>query len=385
MTPDAALLRRRLLGWYRRSRRDLPWRRTRDPYRIWVSEMMLQQTQVATAVPFYQRFVERFPDIGSLAAAGIDDVLAAWAGLGYYRRARHLHAAAGIVVREHGGRVPSDPEAFGRLPGVGRYSTGAVLSIGFDLPLPVLDGNVARVLSRIFAMDAAVRDPAGAKRLWALAESLVPRRGAGDWNQALMELGATVCTPRAPDCAHCPVRTLCRAHASGRVDRFPPVPPRRAPRAVHVAAAWIERDGRVLVVRRAGRLLEGLWEPPSLEQDGARGARTALERHVRTLGVDVRLGGAPMALRHRLTHRDFSVRVWDGTANGPRRSRRGLRWIDPDRPGVPLTGLARRLVAARREDHGRVRGPVVGTSAPAAGKSRTAGARRRAGRAGRAT
>jgi len=338
-------LRRRLLGWYRRRRRDLPWRRTTDPYRIWVSEVMLQQTRVATAVPFYQTFLERFPDVEALGRAPVSDVLAAWAGLGYYRRARHLHAAAGVVVREHRGLLPDDPETFARLPGVGRYTTGAVLSMGFGQPLPVLDGNVARVLSRMFMLDAAVRDPRGAKRLWALAEALVPRRGAGDWNQALMELGATVCAPRVPQCGRCPVRALCRAHAADAVERYPPVPPRRRPQIVRLAAAWIERGGRVLMARREGRLLEGLWEPPAVELDGAgRGDRAALARRLAELGLDVRLVGRAREIRHLLTHRDFRVRFWRGTANGAAPARRALRWIDPERPGVPLTGLARRLV-----------------------------------------
>jgi A/G-specific adenine glycosylase len=176
---------------------------------------MLQQTRIATATPYYQRFLRRFPDVSVLARARTDDVLAAWAGLGYYRRARNLHAAAQVVVREHDGRVPSEPEAFHRLPGVGRYTAGAVLSIAFDRPLPVLDGNVARVLSRVCIRAVAYREPRGQRELWALADSLVPARGAGDWNQALMELGATVCLPSSPRCAECPIRRWCRAHSIG--------------------------------------------------------------------------------------------------------------------------------------------------------------------------
>ena len=198
----------------------MPWRETSDPYRIWVSEVMLQQTQVATATPYYERFVARFPDVRALARADRGRVLALWSGLGYYRRARHLHEAAGIVVREYDGRVPSDPRAFGALPGVGRYTLGAVLSMGFGLSWPVLDGNVARVLSRLTARPWSVKRPADAKRLWALAESLLPRAGGrgggpGEWNQALMELGALVCTPRAPRCEACPLRARCLAHARG--------------------------------------------------------------------------------------------------------------------------------------------------------------------------
>lgn len=231
---DRGGLRRALLAWFGTHRRDLPWRRNRDPYRIWLSEMMLQQTQVATAIPYYERFLRRFPSVPALAAAPLDDVLAEWAGLGYYRRARFLHAGAQAVVREHGGVVPSDPAVFGALPGVGRYTVGAVLSMGFGSALPVLDGNVARVLSRWAAAPLAMRRPADAKRLWAMAEALVPGAGsragrhpeAGAWNEALMELGATVCTPRAPACPACPVRRWCRAHALDRVHEFPPAPER---------------------------------------------------------------------------------------------------------------------------------------------------------------
>ena len=245
---DATALRRAVLQWYRRNARALPWRRTRDPYRVWVSEVMLQQTQVATAQPYYERFVARFPTVRALARAPIDGVLAAWSGLGYYRRARHLHEAAGIVVREHAGAVPSEPRAFGALPGVGRYTVGAVLSIGFGVPLPVLDGNVARVLARIAAKPWSVRRPADAKVLWEMAGALLDPRSPGDWNQALMELGATVCTPRAPRCNACPARRSCRAHAAGREEDYPPVPPRRASVRLARAVVRVERAGRVLML-----------------------------------------------------------------------------------------------------------------------------------------
>src|SRR6185503_20273858 len=206
MAPDprTASLRRRLLAWYDRHGRDMPWRRTREPYPVWLSEIMLQQTQVATARPYYERFLKRFPTLDALADARPAEVLSAWSGLGYYRRARHLHEAVRRVRRDHGGRVPDDPEAFGALPGVGRYTTAAVLSICFDRPLAVLDGNVARVLSRLYALHESVRDPRGARRLWERAQALVPARNPGDWNQAVMELGAVICTPRAPRCGACP-------------------------------------------------------------------------------------------------------------------------------------------------------------------------------------
>jgi A/G-specific adenine glycosylase len=345
--PEPAALRRVLLGWYRRARRDLPWRRTRDPYRIWVSEVMLQQTQVATAVPFYQRFISRFPNLEALARARGDAVLASWAGLGYYRRARSLHEAARTVVREHAGRIPEEPDAFGRLPGVGRYTTGAVLSMGFDKPLAVLDGNVARVLSRVFALEAAVRDPRGARTLWALADSLVPRRGAGDWNQALMELGATVCTPRNPECARCPVRRLCRARQEGRVHLLPPVPERRRPAVVRRAVVVIERGGRWLMTPRDGNLLGGLWEPPGVDVSGNTDAtRRALRRVLSSLGVRARIDPTGQRARHTLSHRDFRVDLWRGVTIGALPRSAKLRLIDPGSPARPVTGLVPRAAKA---------------------------------------
>jgi A/G-specific adenine glycosylase len=352
----AAALRRDLIAWYRRAARDLPWRRTRDPWAIWVSEVMLQQTQVKTALPYYPRFLERFPSPAALARASEPRVLAAWSGLGYYRRARQLRAAAQQVVREHGGLVPSDADAFGRLPGVGRYTRAAVLSIGFGAPLAVLDGNVARVLSRVFALPAAVRDPRGARALWALAESMVPARGAGEWNQALMELGAVVCTARAPRCGECPLKRHCRALALGRVAEFPPVTPRRAALRVRRAVALISRGGRMLVTQRRGALLNGLWEPPGVELGPGEDARRALAAELARLGVHARIEPAGKTVSHAITHRAIRVEVWRGSAA---KQAPGLapaiapitaaRFVDVRRarPALPLTGLAIKLLRTR--------------------------------------
>jgi A/G-specific adenine glycosylase len=331
-----------LRAWYRRHRRPLPWRGIRDPYPIWVSEVMAQQTRIATVQPYYAAFLRRFPSLRSLARAKRDQVLAAWSGLGYYRRARHLHDAARLVVREHSGRIPDDPEAFGRLPGVGRYTTGAVLSIVFDRPLPVLDGNVARVLSRLHALRASIRDPRGARRLWTLAGTLVPMRNPGDWNQALMELGATVCTPSGPDCAACPVRKWCRALATGRVGAFPPVVARRAVEKVRRAVVLIERRGRVLMVRRSGPLLDGLWEPPGVELRDGQVAGPALQRELRQLGLSAIIQPTKRTVRHTITHRAIAVEVWRGSATGRLRGP-GL-WCDARDGSHPLTALGRRLL-----------------------------------------
>lgn len=375
---DTARLQRALSTWYRLNRRVLPWRETPDPYRVWVSEIMLQQTQVATVTPYYERFVKLFPDVRALARARRDRVLAAWAGLGYYRRARHLHAAASVVVREHAGRIPSDPRAFGALPGVGRYTLGAVLSIGFGSRLPVLDGNVARVLARLSARPLAVKRPADARALWAMAEALLPRAGAageprrggrggtadpGEWNQAMMELGATVCTPRAPRCGDCPLRSQCKARALGRPEAFPPAAGRRTPVRVRRAIALLERRGRMLVVRREGALLDGLWEPPGVELSTGRDAEGALARMLERLGIRTRLSDSNVRLRHAITHRSITVEVWRAARfSGTPRADRGVRWVAPGSRSLALTALARRAMelvpvapAARRLESSRAR------------------------------
>ena len=342
-----------MLAWYRRGARDLPWRRTRDPWAIWVSEVMLQQTRVETATPFYLRFLRRFPNPAALARAGEDAVLAAWSGLGYYRRARHLHEAARTVVREHGGRVPRDPDAFGALPGVGRYTKGAVLSMGFGTALPVLDGNVARVLARLFAVRAAVRDPRGARRLWRIAGALLPGQSPGDWNQALMELGATICTPRAPRCADCPARHMCRAYALRAVARYPASAPRRKTERVRRAVALIARGDRVLMTQRQGALLAGLWEPPGIELADGENARAKLEAELRRLGVKAPIERTERIVTHVITHRAIRVEVWQGRADAAAASDRPgavatparARFIKPGDARVGMTALARRLLA----------------------------------------
>ena len=215
--PAIAAIRRDLLSWYDRERRDLPWRRTQDPYRVWLSEIMLQQTRVETVIPYYERFLERFPTVSDLAEAPIDDVLARWSGLGYYRRARSLHEAAGQIVREHAGVFPEDSAEALALPGVGRYTAGAILSIAYGRPEPILDGNVIRILSRWLRLGPEIPQ----SHLWTLAEDLVPEERPGDFNQAMMELGATVCTPRSPSCLLCPVQERCEARAEGTPERYP--------------------------------------------------------------------------------------------------------------------------------------------------------------------
>lgn len=295
----------RLLAWYADHRRDLPWRETRDPYHIWVAEVMLQQTQVATVIPYYRRFLARFATVQALAAASLDDVLKLWEGLGYYGRARHLHAAAGMVMSEFNGRVPDTMEAMLSLPGIGRYTAGAVLSIAGGQDVPALDGNVRRVLCRVFAVEEDVTRGAGRRRLWHLAKSLLPRGRAGDFNQALMDLGATICTPRGPVCDECPLVTDCQAHRLGREEQFPLRRPTRRPPHFEVTAGVIwNDDGRFLIAQRPLKgLLGGLWEFPGGKREPGETLEGCLRRELtEELAIAVAVGAPLTVVQHAYTH-----------------------------------------------------------------------------------
>jgi len=263
-----AFLQRTLLAWYRANRRDLPWRRGRDPYRVWLAEIMLQQTRIAAVLPYYQRFLARFPDVRTLARARGAEVLKFWAGLGYYSRARNLHRAAKIMVRRHAGIFPAaHPDALA-LPGIGRYTAAAILSIAYDAPLAAIDGNIARVLARLFAVRGDLRAPRRWRRLTKIAQQLLARDSAGDWNQALMELGETICIPRAPNCAACPLARHCKARALRIANQLPA--PRKKPAAVRAriaAAVLLDPRGRTLLTNIPGAhdaaLFSRLWQFPA--------------------------------------------------------------------------------------------------------------------------
>lgn len=305
--PRAADPRARLLRWYDSNRRDLPWRNTRDPYAIWVSEVMLQQTRVETVVRYYDRFLSRFPTTHALAAASEDDVLSAWSGLGYYRRGRLLHQGVREVVARYGGEVPIDPEQRLGLPGIGRYTAGAIGSIAFDRPEPIVDGNVARVLCRLGGIETPIGRSETDRRLWHEAAIWAVGSRPGDLNQALMELGATVCTPRSPRCAECPLRAECVALREGRTETLPVARAKKAPKAVGWVALLAGDSNGVWFARGQEALFAGLWNLPMAEGHG----RAAAQKLMRASGLRGKLPTrAQTTLEHILSHRRLSVQLW---------------------------------------------------------------------------
>jgi A/G-specific adenine glycosylase len=309
-----ATFQRRLLDWFRMHRRALPWRASPDAYRVWVAEIMLQQTRIAAVLPYYERFLARFPDVESLARAREEDVLRLWSGLGYYSRARNFHRAAKEVVSRHQGKFPRGLADALALPGIGRYTAAAVLSIAYNVPVSVLDGNVARVLARLRAVRGDLRSAGRWQRLSETAQQLLPRNAPSDWNQALMELGETICTPLSPRCGECPLSRWCRARALGLSQKIPAARPPRAPVRVEIAAA-ILRDprGRTLLVEDPGAhddvLFSRMWQFPALAVSAH--AQAELAAHLRaTLGVDCANGASlePLpAARHGVTFRNVTL------------------------------------------------------------------------------
>jgi len=351
--PARADFQRRLLGWFRRHRRDLPWRSSRDPYRIWVAEVMLQQTRIAAVIPYYDRFLARFPTVETLAGAPLQEVLKFWAGLGYYSRARNLHNAAKKVAADHGGEFPRELEAALALPGIGRYTAAAVLSIAYDVPLAVLDGNVARVLARLGALGGDLRALGRWQLLANTADELLARRAPADWNQALMELGQIICTPQSPTCSECPVAQSCSAYALKLVRKIPAPRKKRAPVKIQIAAA-ILRDpaGRTLLVKDPGAhdgvLFSRMWQFPAVEvkSDPA----TELEQHLRnTLGIAVPSLEPLAAARHGVTFRNitflpFLARV----AHLPKRAR--TRILPLCRvSAIPVSSATRKIAASTQQ------------------------------------
>ncbi len=297
-----------LLAWWDHDHADLPWRATRDPYAIWVAEIMLQQTQITTVIPYYERWLARFPTVQVLAAASLDEVLKLWEGLGYYSRARNLHTAAQTVVNELNGQIPTTAKDLIQLKGIGRYTAGAIASIAFDEPAPILDGNVIRVLSRLYDLPDDVTTTAAKKKLWQLAEELVPAQRPGDFNQALMELGQQVCVPANPRCLLCPLAPFCLARERGTQLERPCRPPRKNTPHYDVVAGLIWQDSLqnsvfLIAQRPLTGLLGGLWEFPGGKQEPDETLPQALKREIQEeLAIDIEVGEHLTSIKHAYTH-----------------------------------------------------------------------------------
>jgi A/G-specific adenine glycosylase len=353
LLPDSAWLRsfrRGLVAWYGRNARELPWRGTRDPYAVWLSEIMLQQTQVETVKPYFLRFMAALPSIAALAAADEQQVLRLWEGLGYYRRARQLHQAARQVVAEHAGRFPRDPAAVERLPGIGRYTAGAILSIAFGVRRPILEANTVRLFSRLLGYEGPTTSSAGQRLLWAAAEAVLPRRDPGRFNQALMELGSQVCRPRGPACDACPVTGLCRARQLGRQQEIPRAKPRTKFEELTEAAVLIRRRGYVLVIQwPEGGRWAGLWDFPRFAVSGRTEAeirRELIEQVRRMTGAEIVPGEHRKTLRHGVTRYRITLHCYDAACA----SHDGVgeilvqKWVRPGKlADLPLSSTGREL------------------------------------------
>ncbi len=321
-----------VLDWYHGNGRRLPWRTTKDPYRIWVSEIMLQQTRVTTALAFYEQFIHTFPSVRDLAEADQHAVLKQWEGMGYYARARNLHRSAQLIMIRHGGMVPQRMEDLLSLPGIGRSTAGAILTFAYGERAPILDGNIRRLLCRLYALQAGPTQPEAAHLLWQLAETILPDQETGPFNQGLMDIGALLCLPKKPHCRECPLSSLCRAFLMGLQDRIPP-PKKRPPLPCHNRAVGIIwSDGRLLIrLRSSDGLLGGLWEFPSLRTKDIQRPFQMLPEWLRQeYGLPVKLEEEVLCFLHTYTHFQEMIRVISGRCqNGRGKLSQDLRWVWP--------------------------------------------------------
>ena len=348
---------RLLLDWYRIHKRALPWRKTKDPYRIWVAEIMLQQTRVDTVIPYYERFLNQFPTVGALARARLDAVLKAWEGLGYYTRARHLLEAARIVAGQLGGRIPSDPDGLRKLPGVGGYTAGAILSIAFGKRTAAVDGNVIRVIARLFAIEDPVEGNRTKKRIGGIAARLVPASEPGHYNQALMDLGSGICTPRNPECPSCPLAAACRTWEMGLQDSIPAKKAQAAVPHREAVAALIRNDREeTLLIKRPDRgLLGGLWRfPGGLLKEGEKPA-AGLRRVLREdLGLKGTPGKEMASVEHGYSHFSVTVHVLPFAVRGPiTDAGSGVQWRWVGLKGLSRLALSRlesKILGALKQD-----------------------------------
>jgi A/G-specific adenine glycosylase len=341
-----------ILNWYTRQGRKLPWRGSLNPYAIWVSEIMLQQTRVETVIPYFERWMERFPSIAALAAASEQAVLSAWEGLGYYSRARNLYRAARIVVEEYGGELPDDLQALRRLPGIGRYTVGAIASMAFQQDVATLDANIRRVFARVFDVAQPADSSPGEEFLWKLAETHLPRGRAGDYNQALMDLGATICLPKQPRCLLCPLTALCQAYQLGNQEQRPVLKPKADIPHYIVTAALIQREDKVLLAKRPSKgLLGGMWEFPGGKIEPAETLEQCLVREIREeLDSLVQVGEPFGVYQHAYTHFSITLHAYlcqliEGEPKPVEAAE--LAWVNPvDLPHYPM-GKVDRQIAQR--------------------------------------
>ena len=347
--PTVAAYRDGLVAWYREHQRDLPWRREPTPWRVWVSEIMLQQTRVEAVIPYFLRFLDRFPTPEALAAASEEEALEAWSGLGYYRRVRMLQAGARTVVEDYDGEFPWDFDEILALPGVGRYTAGAIASIALEQRAPIVDGNVIRVLTRIFGVEGDVSKAATSKQLWALAREVVEVGKPSEVNQAQMEFGALLCLPRNPKCDACPCAAFCVARATDRIEDFPQLPPKKKSVDVERDVLLVRRGAKVLLRRRRDdELLPGLWDFPGCFTGRGGDVSTDLDFARGLLPFPVEIEGMVGTHRHGITHRRITLRVH--AARTKSRATRGedgaeLQWVDPiDALDLALSSPARRIL-----------------------------------------
>jgi A/G-specific adenine glycosylase len=348
-----------LLVWYAQNARQLPWRDHPDPYAVWISEIMLQQTRVETVKPYFERWMRRFPTVQALAEASQQEVLAAWEGLGYYTRARNLHRAAQQVMAKFNGQIPRDPQDLQRLPGIGRYTAGAIASMAFGVDAAALDGNIRRVLARVFDVAEPAQSQSGLQRLWKLAGEHLPAGHAGEYNQALMDLGTAICTPRHPDCSSCPLKLDCRAYALGIQEQRPVSKPRPVAPHYTVTAAVIRRDGQVLIAQRPAQgLLGGLWEFPGGKLQEGEDLGDCLRREIyEELGVDVAVGAQVGIYRHAYTHfrvtlHAFYCQLEQGEPQALEAT--ALRWVPPEALAEYPMGKIDRQIAAQIINRGGI-------------------------------
>jgi len=347
----------RLLNWYDENARRLPWRGTQDPYAIWVSEIMLQQTRVDTVIPYYQRWMARFPTIQALAAAPLRKVLVAWEGLGYYSRSRNLHRAAQLVVAEYGGVLPSELKDLQRLPGIGRYTAAAIASIAFDQDVSALDGNIRRVLARVFLVREPARSTKGEKQLWKLTADHLPAGKASAYNQALMDLGAIVCTPKTPSCEICPLSDICSACALGVQEELPVAQPKKELPHHLVAAAVIQRNDRVLIAQRPYQgLLGGMWEFPGGKLQPGEDLTSCLQREIQEeMAAHIHVGEKLGVFRHAYTHFRITLHAFYCTlltGEPANLEHRELAWVTPeDFSTFPMGKIDRQIAGILSAQH----------------------------------